>query len=135
MTITKLKLAMLMVTALIVTFTSPLHSQENFQKIGSYEYAQFNGTQYTVINGGKGDIVDTNHLLVQLKDKADISTFDFVKLGLSKLKSVRGRFSDGYYELEIPQKTDPFETAQKLLQTNKFDEIFFNLEIFISEIY
>lgn len=44
MTITKLKLAMLMVTALIVTFTSPLHSQENFQKIGSYEYAQFNGT-------------------------------------------------------------------------------------------
>jgi subtilisin family serine protease len=102
-------------------------SQVNQRTIGRYEYAQFDGVWYTVVQGKRGDLVDLKHLLVRLKDKADIKTFDFNKIGLPKLKDVRGRFADGFYELEIPEGVDPFEVAYRLQNTGKFEEVLFNV--------
>jgi len=102
-------------------------SQVNLQTVGRYEYAQFDGVWYTVVQGKQGDLVDTKHLLVRLKDKTDISTFDFSKAGLPRFRDVRGRFAEGFYELEIPKGADPFEVARRLQNTGRFEEVLFNV--------
>ena len=123
----------LMVAFFIVTIINISFSQENFRAFGNYEYAQFNGVWYTIFDGSQGDLVDTSHIIVRLKGKADISTFDFVKVDLSKLKISYESFADGFYEIEIPANYDPFETARKLVETNKFEEVLFNVFLSVDD--
>lgn len=86
-----------MVAIFVVAIKDTSLSQENVQNVGQWTYAQFDGIWYTVTNGDQGDLVDTNHILVRLKGKEDISAFDFAQAGLPNLKNVRGRFADGFY--------------------------------------
>lgn len=109
----------LIVAFFIVTIIYTSYSQENFKTLGCYKYAKFEGVWYTIVDGNQGDLVDTSHIIVRLKGKADISTFNFAQAGLPNLKNVRGRFADGFYELEIPVNFDPFETASKLILNPK----------------
>jgi subtilisin family serine protease/tetratricopeptide (TPR) repeat protein len=102
-------------------------SQENLKSVGRYQYAQFDGVWYTVVDGGQGDLVDTKHLIVRLKDRSDIRTFDFGAVGLPKLRDVRGRFADGFYQIQLPMNVDAFEVARRLVTTGKFDELHFNV--------
>jgi subtilisin family serine protease len=102
-------------------------SQVNLQIVGQYEYAQFHGVWFTVVEGKRGDIVDTNHVIVRLRDRENIATFDFKAARLPALKDVRGRFADGFYELEIPRDIDSFEAARMLHETGMFDEVLFNI--------
>ena len=51
-----------------------------------------------------------------------MTTFDFNKHSLPILKINRDRFAGGYYELSIPEGVDPFELAQKFMDSNKFSE-------------
>ena len=103
--------------------------QINIQKVGVYQYAQYDGTWYTIVNGQKGDLVDTKNLIVRLKGKTDIKRFDFSSVDLPRMKNVRGEFADGFYELEIPNGFDGFDVARRLEETGMFDEIFFNVFI------
>lgn len=50
-----------------------------------------------------------------------------MKAALPKMKDVRGRFADGFYELEIPPNFDPFQVARALEKTGEFDELMFNV--------
>jgi hypothetical protein len=102
----------LMVAFFIVTIIYTSYSQEIFRTLGRYEYAKFDGVWYTIVEGNQGDLVDTVHIILRLKGKADISTFDFSQAALPVLENVRGRFADGFYEFKIPAKLDPFETAK-----------------------
>lgn len=101
--------------------------QADVQKVGRYRYAQYDGTWFTEVNGQKGDLVDTKHLVVRLKDKTDIELFDFSSVNLPRMKDVRGEFADGFYELEIPGGVDGFDAARRLEETKVFDEVFFNV--------
>ncbi len=103
-----------------------LNAQVNLKKVGNYQYAQYNGVWYTVIDGRQGNRMDPKHLVVRLKDKSNIDLFDFQGVSIPKLKNVRGEFADGFYELEIPAGHDGFEIAEKLEKTGKFDEVLFN---------
>ncbi|MFZ0390175.1 MAG: S8 family serine peptidase [Calditrichia bacterium] len=103
--------------------------QVNLQSVGLHQYAQYDGTWFTVVKGEQGDLVDTKHLIVRLKDKADIDSFDFSSANLPRLKNVRGEFADGFYELEIPNELDGFEVARRLEGTGRFDEVIFNVFI------
>jgi subtilisin family serine protease len=103
--------------------------QVNRRTVGGHEYAQLDGVWYTVVQGKQGDLVDTKHLLVRLKDRGDIDRFDFSALFLPRLKNVRGEFADGFYELEVPKGLDGFEVARQLECTGRFDEVLFNIFI------
>jgi subtilisin family serine protease len=110
-----------------VFFSKIILSQVNFQVVANHQYAQFDGVWYTTVDGKKGDLVDMKHLVVRLKTRNSIDTFNFFQLGLPQLMDVRGRFSNGYYELEVPNVIDPFQVALKLNQTEMFDEVMFNI--------
>lgn len=101
-------------------------AQQNLNTVGHSTYAQYDSVWYTVVDNNRGDRVDIKHLVVRLKDKSDVSAFDFSAVGLSALRDVRGRIADGYYELEIPEGRDPFEVGRVLQATNKFDEVSLN---------
>lgn len=95
--------------------------------LGDYQYAQFDGSWYTVVGSLKGDLVDIRYLIVRLKDGEDISAFDFTAAQLPVFKNVRGRFAGSFYELEVPQDLDPFKVAKVLQATGSFDKVFFNV--------
>jgi subtilisin family serine protease len=117
----------------LVVFNEVAVAQTGLQSIGAYSYAQYNGVWYTVIDGRKGDRVDTAHLIVRLKDRSSIDPFDFSTADLPKLKNTRGEFAGGFYELEIPSNLNGFDVGRKLVQTNAFDQVFFNLFLDMDE--
>ena len=117
----------LLLLFLFLVCNKSVNGQVNLQKIGVYQYTQYNGIWYTAVNGKKGDRVDTKHLLIRLKDRTNIKQFDFSALNIPQLKMVRGEFADGFYELEIPNKIDGFKIARKLIQTERFEDVLFNI--------
>ena len=114
---------------LVANYPKMANAQENLKTVGEYQYAQYKGTWYSVVNGKQGDLMDTKHIIVRSKDKSDIEKFDFQGLSVPQLKDVRGEFADGFYELEIPEGYDGFEIADKLEKSGKFDELLFNVFI------
>lgn len=117
----------LLVAMFLLYISETAVSQLNRQVVGRYEYAQYDGEWYTVAYGKKGDLVDTKHVIVRLKNKEDINAFNFSAVGLPNLKNVRGRFADGFYELEVLNGHYPFQLARLLKQTGRFDEVMFNV--------
>jgi len=119
-------------TVLVLLFAvvhETARGQVNLQRVGSINYAQFDGIWYTVVDSQQGDLVDTKHLVVRLKDKSDINRFDFTAIDLPHLRSVRGELVDGFYVLEIPDELNSFEIARKLEATGRFNDVVFNLFI------
>jgi subtilisin family serine protease len=124
-----MKIARSVTVILILLIVSSLMSigQVNVRTLGRSDYAQFNGVWYTLLKGEQGDLVDTNHLVVRLKDQREIETVNFEEIGVSPLRDVRGRFAGGFYELEIPKGSDAFETAFTLFQSREFEQVLFNV--------
>jgi subtilisin family serine protease len=101
--------------------------QTRMQAVGGHQYGLYGDRWYTVVNGERGDLVDTKHVIVRPKVKSRFSAFDFAKAGLPQLKTARGEFAGGYYELEVPLTHDPFTVSRALLGTDDFDEVMFNV--------
>ncbi len=97
------------------------------ERVSGHEYARINGRWHTVVDGTPRTLVDTNHLLVRLKNRGDIERFNFSSVGIKPLGNERGRLADGFYELTIPWGTDGFDAARRLEGSGTFDEVFFNV--------
>ena len=101
-----------------------------------YRYAKFDKTWYTVTKDNeRGDRVDTNHVVVRLKNDGFLENFNFSKIGLPRLKDVRGRFAGSFYEFEMPKNADPFVVSKKLSDSGFFDVVHLNLYGEIASIY
>ena len=95
----------------LILFTNDLifsqlnaNPQEAVKSIGKYKYQLYSdGKYYTTHEGLRGNLVDLEHLIVKLKDDGDMTTFDYSKHSLPKMKIIRDRFAGGYYELLIPE--------------------------------
>jgi hypothetical protein len=101
-----------------------LPAQVNFERVGGYEYAQYDDQWFTVINGQKGDLVDISKIVVRLRDKGQVEKYNFAHVGLPKIE-ISPRFGDGFYELKVPEKMNPFALARALELTGDFDVIHF----------
>jgi len=118
---------------LISNFT---FSQTDIYTIENYRYAKFNKTWYTVTKDNeRGDRVDTNHVVVRLKNDGFLTDLNFSKIGLPWLKDVRGRFAGSFYELEIPKNVSPFVVTKKLSDSGWFDVVHLNLYGEIASVY
>jgi hypothetical protein len=74
----------------VIVIIEDSFAQEYLRTVGRYQYAMFEGEWYTVTDGKQGDLVDTKHIIVRLKDNEDINTFNFKDISLPQFKDVRG---------------------------------------------
>lgn len=98
-----------LIIAVLFFISQKAYSQNNLQTIGEYRYAKWNGKWYTMTkDGDRGDRVDTINVVVRLKSRGYLKEINFSKLKLPELEDVRGRFAGNFYELKIPDSSDPF---------------------------
>ena len=102
-----------------------MNSPDSIIELAGYTYGLYENTWYTVINGYKGDLVDTSNIIVRLANDGDVTRYNFEAIGLPKL--VIKKITEPYYQIELPNQLDSFETAIKLWESNDFIELFFDL--------
>jgi subtilisin family serine protease len=115
--------------ATVIALFTPLDSfgQEGMRSIGRFQYGKFSGMWYTVVQGQKGDLLDTTHIILRLKDRGDVKNFNFKSAGLPVLRDVRGKFAEDFYEVEVPKGAGAFEILRSLDSTREFEDAFFNV--------
>ncbi len=93
--------------------------------LAGYRYGLYENVWYTITNDYKGDLVDTDHIILRLVNDGNVSDYNFENIGLPKLsvKSV----TDAYYEVEIPDELNPFVTGKQIWDSNDFKELVFNV--------
>jgi hypothetical protein len=96
--------------------------------LAGYRYGLYENLWYTITNGYKGDLVDTKHINLRLLNDGDVNNYDFEKIGLPKLTVVRVT-NYTYYEVEIPNELNPFDTGKILWESGDFKELMFNIFI------
>ncbi|MBN2426635.1 MAG: hypothetical protein JXR46_12305 [Calditrichaceae bacterium] len=96
--------------------------------LAGYRYGLYQDLWYTIVDGYKVDLVDTKHIMLRLFNDGDINNYDFGKIGLPRLNIV-GVTTDIYYEVEIPDELNPFDTGKILWESDDFKELMFNLFI------
>ncbi|MDD4961527.1 MAG: S8 family serine peptidase, partial [Candidatus Marinimicrobia bacterium] len=120
---------------IIVIINQILFSQDGIQVHGGVKYAKYNNTWYLYSeNKGKGDLVDTNNIIIRLKDKAILENNFFEKISIPQLKNVRGRFSNGFYELEIPKNINSMKMLKTISESELIEIAYLNIFGLISEI-
>lgn len=117
-----------LIIAVMFFISQKVYSQNNLQTIGEYRYAKWNGKWYTMTkDGDRGDRVDTMNVVVRLKSRGSLKEINFSKLKLPELEDVRGRFAGNFYELRIPESSDPFGVSKKLHDSGLFDVVHLNI--------
>ena len=103
------------------------YGQEVIRSVNKFQYGKFSGTWFTMVENQKGDLVDTLHIILRLKNRADIKKFDFKSISLPALKDVRGKIAEDFYEVEVPKGNDAFNVLKSLNGTGEFEDVFFNV--------
>jgi len=111
------------------TISDNMNKPDSTIDLAGYRYGLYENLWYTITNGYKGDLVDTKHIILRLMNDGDVNNYDFEKIGLPKLNVVRVT-TDTYYEVEIPNELNPFDTGKTLWDSGDFKELMFN--VFIS---
>ncbi len=82
---------------LLLMMPANLIGQVNQKSIAGYQYAQYDGSWFHVVNGRRGDFVDTSRIVVRLRDKGHLENYDFSTDGLPNLEIKTPRFVNGFY--------------------------------------
>ncbi|MGD8782729.1 MAG: S8 family serine peptidase [Ignavibacteria bacterium] len=121
----KVKESIIVIVNLMIIISTVSYGQ--VIEIGKKKYKRFDESIYTIVDGRKGSLVDTNHVIVRLKNKELFESIDLSKIGLQNLTNVSGRYSDGYYKLRLPSKSNKVNILNILDNSGYFDEVFFNI--------
>lgn len=108
----------------IVLFTN---SYSQIEYLAGKQYKKMNGLWYAIGDENEYSMVDTNHIIIRFKDKINISNFNFENIGVKNLKVISGKYSDGFYEVELPPNEDKFGILTKLEKSGYFEDVFFNI--------
>jgi hypothetical protein len=103
-----------------------LIGQVNQKLIAGYQYAQYGGSWFSIVDGEKGDLVDITRIVVRLRDKGHLENYDFSKDSLPNLEIKTPRFVNDFYECRIPKGKNSFDIMQALERTGKFETIHFS---------
>ena len=115
---------------------SNLYPQKSIKSIGNYKYGTWENIWYTIMdNGERGNKIDTQSVVVQMKNGYTLKDITFEKYNLPNLQDVRGKFVDNFYELKIPKKNKNFDIVDRLYKTGLFEDIHFNFIGTLSSIY
>jgi len=108
-------------------FTDVFGQTQQFFLLGK-EYRFKDGKWYTLSsNGNLGDPIVPYSLIVRLKDRGYLETFDFNQLNIDGISLGSKRILDGFYGLSISQEQNPFNVASILEESDKFDVMEFDV--------
>jgi len=117
---------MLIIVALLALTTSDLYAQLQRFTLQNKEYRLEGNKWFTFFEGKKGDEIIPQRLIVRLKDRGEIETFDFQRVNISGVSLGSRRFLDGFYVLTISIDHNPFDIASALERTQLFDVLEFD---------
>jgi len=95
-------------------------------RVGEREYWCIDGKWYNVVDGRKGDQIIPERQILRLKDRGDLTKFDFSQLGLTNITVESDRLFGGFYGVEVEPPQDPFEAATVFYGSPLFDYIDFD---------
>jgi subtilisin family serine protease len=117
---------MLIIVALLALTTSDLYAQLQRFTLQNREYRFEGNKSFTFLEGKKGDEIIPQRLIVRLKDRGHVESFDFQQLNINGVSMGSRRFLDGYYVLTISPDRDAFDIASTLERTQLFDVLEFD---------
>lgn len=117
--------------SLVFLFVVILSAKDSFAQIQRFllqgkEYRFEDGKWFTYLKEEKGDEIIPQRLIVQLKDKGRMETFNFHQFKLQYVSLSSPRFLDGFYVLKIPFDQNPFITARTLENSGLFNVLSFD---------
>lgn len=118
--------ALLIVVALLALTTSDLYAQLQRFTLQNREYRLEGNKWFTFFEGKKGDEIIPQRLIVRLKDRGDVESFDFQRLNISGVSMGSRRFLNGFYVLTILSDRYAFQIASVLEKTALFDVLEFD---------
>jgi subtilisin family serine protease len=116
----------LLIAVTLLLVTSHIFGQFQQFMLQGREYRQEEGKWYTFFEGRKGDQIIPHRLIVRLKDRGFIESFDFQRFNISGVSMGSPRFLEGFYVLSIAPDHDPFQIASLLQRSSLFDILEFD---------
>ncbi len=116
----------LLIAVTLLLVTSHIFGQLHQFMLQGREYRQEEGKWYTFVEGRKGDQIIPQRLIVRLKDRGFMESFDFQRLNISGVSLGSPRFLGGFYVLSIAPERDPFQIAFILQRSDLFDILEFD---------
>jgi len=99
----------------------------NSVSIAGYQYVKSENKFHVVDQYNNSYSIDTNTVIVRLKDtKQDINDV-LIKINASTLKNVRGKFAGDFFEFKILSKTNSIQLLKQFESSGYFDVCHFNV--------
>ncbi len=120
------KIKIVTVLFLFLILSINMVSQSDKYILQGKEYQFIEGKWYSFLNGKQSDEIIPNRIVVRLKNKGYIESFNFQNLNLNGISLGSSRFLDGFYVLNVAKEQDAFFTASVLDSTGLFDVLEFD---------
>lgn len=117
---------LLMIVTLFAVTTCDLFAQLQRFTLQEKEYRLEGNKWFSFFEGKKGDEIIPQRLIVRLKDRGYIETFDFQRVSISGVSMGSQRFLDGFYVLTISTDRNVFDIVSTLERTQLFDVLEFD---------
>ncbi len=99
----------------------------NSVNIAGYQYVKYKNEFHVIDQYNNSYSIDTNKVIVHLKDTKQNIDDILLKINAPTLKDVRGKFAGDFIEFQIPSKINSIQLLKQFESSGYFDVVHFNV--------
>lgn len=122
-----MKVKLLILVTYIIIILLFFTAQAQMFQFKDRNYQKFEEGWYQVINNEKfGNKIIPHRLILRLKNRGEIDKFLLENIGINRAKIITGRLIGDYFGIEIIERQNSINFAQKLAKNDMFDFVEFD---------